>query len=134
MTLAHGVALLKEEEARRRARLVRLVLTDCDGVLTDAGVYYSDTGEAMKRYSVRDGMGVERLRNAGIASAIVTGELSKSVEHRAKKLSIRAYLGAKNKLAMVDDILLEHGVGEGAVAALYRRRCERSRRHGADRA
>ena len=50
------------------------MLTDCDGVLTDGGVYYSERGEELKRFSIRDGMGVERLRDAGIATAIITRE------------------------------------------------------------
>ncbi len=46
----------------RKAAQIKLLLTDCDGVLTDAGVYYTAHGEEMKRFSMRDGMGVERLR------------------------------------------------------------------------
>ena len=49
-------------ETARRARQVKLVVSDVDGVLTDAGVYYSARGEELKRFSMRDGMGVERLR------------------------------------------------------------------------
>jgi len=45
-----------------QARRIRLLLTDCDGVMTDGGVYYSASGEECKRFSMRDGMGVERLR------------------------------------------------------------------------
>ncbi len=45
-----------------KARPIRLVLTDCDGVLTDGGVYYSERGEELKRFLIRDGMGVERLK------------------------------------------------------------------------
>ena len=99
-----------------RAAAVMLVLSDCDGVLTDGGVYYSDGGEAMKRFSIRDGMGVERLRNAGIGTAIVTGERSPSVQHRADKLGIRAHLGVKDKAAELDRILSEHGFDTGRVA------------------
>ena len=64
---------LSNDELRLRARRIKLVLTDSDGVLTDAGVYYSERGEELKRFSIRDGMGVELLRNGGIATAIVTG-------------------------------------------------------------
>jgi 3-deoxy-D-manno-octulosonate 8-phosphate phosphatase (KDO 8-P phosphatase) len=54
---------------------IKLVLTDNDGVLTDNGVYYSSKGEELKRFSIRDGMGVERLRkHAGIETIIITGE------------------------------------------------------------
>lgn len=81
-----------------RARRIKLVLTDVDGVLTDAGVYYTADGEIMKRFSIRDGMGVERLRDAGIETGIITGERSGSVQKRAEKLSItELHLGIKYK-------------------------------------
>ena len=68
---------------------VKLLITDCDGVLTDTGVYYSAQGEEMKRFSIRDGMGVERLRTIGIETGIMTGERSGSVVKRAEKLHIK---------------------------------------------
>ena len=108
--------VLSGAELRARAKRVKLVLTDSDGVLTDAGVYYSERGEELKRFSIRDGMGVERLRNAGIAAAIVTGEKSGSVVKRAEKLAIRAYLGVKDKAALLPSILAEHGVAIEQVA------------------
>ena len=90
-----------------RAKKIKLVLTDSDGVLTDTGVYYSDEGEVMKRFSIRDGMGVERLRNIqGIETGIITGELSGSVVKRAEKLNIiYLYRGVKDKKALLSEIL-----------------------------
>jgi 3-deoxy-D-manno-octulosonate 8-phosphate phosphatase (KDO 8-P phosphatase) len=90
-----------------RARRIRLVLTDCDGVLTDGGVYYSAAGEELKRFDIRDGMGVERLRNlAGIETGIVTGENSPPVAQRAEKLGIaECHLGCKDKAAALLAIL-----------------------------
>lgn len=79
---------LDPAELARRARRVRLLLTDCDGVLTDATVYYSAHGEELKRFSLRDGMGVERLRHAGIETAILTGEVSAAVQRRSEKLRL----------------------------------------------
>jgi 3-deoxy-D-manno-octulosonate 8-phosphate phosphatase (KDO 8-P phosphatase) len=103
-----------------RARHVKLVLTDCDGVLTDGGVYYSATGEELKRFNIRDGMGVERLRNlAGIETGIVTGENSPSVVQRAKKLGIvECHLGAKDKAATVLAILVRRKLRAEEVAYL----------------
>ena len=77
------------ETTRARAARIRLVLTDCDGVLTDGGVYYGAEGELMKRFHIRDGMGTQRLRLAGIETGIITGELSPSVKKRAEKLRRR---------------------------------------------
>ncbi len=107
---------LDEAELRRRASRVRLVLTDCDGVLTDGGVYYSARGEELKRFSMRDGMGVERLRGSGIGTAIVTGESTEVALRRAEKLQIRAHLGVKDKAAALAEILALHGVSMEEVA------------------
>ena len=96
---------LPDGEVARRAARVKLVLTDCDGVLTDNGVYYGAEGEALKRFSIRDGMGVERLRNAGIATAIITGENAHMVLRRAEKLRIHVHLGIKDKGAALPAIL-----------------------------
>jgi 3-deoxy-D-manno-octulosonate 8-phosphate phosphatase (KDO 8-P phosphatase) len=97
------VVTLERTEAARRARAIKLVLTDCDGVLTDNGVYYGDSGEVLKRFSIRDGMGVERLRAHGIETGIVTGELSLSIRKRAEKLRIdHCHQGIKDKRALLD--------------------------------
>ena len=89
------------------AARIKLLLTDVDGVLTDNGVYYSNDGEVMKRFSIRDGMGVERLRKlADIETGIITGEMSPSVARRAEKLRIdELHLGVKDKLGRVTEIL-----------------------------
>ncbi|MCB9317453.1 MAG: HAD-IIIA family hydrolase [Lewinellaceae bacterium] len=105
-------------QIRKKAARIRLVLTDCDGVLTDAGVYYSGDGEALKRFSMRDGMGVERLRElAGVEVGIVTGENSPIVAARAAKLKItRLYAGVKDKARLLDIILAETGMQADEIA------------------
>lgn len=100
---------LPEAELRRRARRLALVLTDCDGVLTDAGIYYSAAGEELRRFSVRDGMGVERLREAGVATAIVTREPNEQILRRAEKLRVRAHLGVRDKVAALPSIVADGG-------------------------
>jgi 3-deoxy-D-manno-octulosonate 8-phosphate phosphatase (KDO 8-P phosphatase) len=102
------------------ARRLKLVLTDCDGVLTDGGVYYSERGEELKRFNIRDGMGVERLRTlAGIETGIITGEFSPSVSRRAEKLRItECHLGAKDKTAVVRSILQRLDLSSEEVAYL----------------
>jgi 3-deoxy-D-manno-octulosonate 8-phosphate phosphatase (KDO 8-P phosphatase) len=98
-------------EILKRAKNIRVLVTDCDGVLTDTGVYYTDTGEAMKRFSIRDGMGVERLRTlCSIGTVIMTGESSGSVIRRAEKLNIEhLFLNAKDKRSLLLDYLSQHG-------------------------
>jgi YrbI family 3-deoxy-D-manno-octulosonate 8-phosphate phosphatase len=69
-------------------REVRLVATDVDGVLTDAGMYYSESGDELKKFNTRDGKAFELLRQQGIQTAIITSENTKLVERRARKLKI----------------------------------------------
>ncbi len=92
---------------KNRAKNIKLLLTDSDGVLTDTGVYYSENGEEMKRFSIRDGMGVQRLKEiVGVETGILTGELSGSVKKRAEKLNItELHLGVKDKKSLLNDII-----------------------------
>jgi 3-deoxy-D-manno-octulosonate 8-phosphate phosphatase (KDO 8-P phosphatase) len=85
---------------------IKLLLTDVDGVLTDTGVYYSVSGEELKRFSLRDGMGVERLRKlVKVETGIISSEKSLLVRKRADKLDIEElHLGVKNKLKVLKNI------------------------------
>ncbi len=97
---------MTETELKEKASKIKLLLTDVDGVLTDGGVYYSEQGEVMKRFSIRDGMGVERLRNQQVETGIITGEMSGSVAKRAEKLQItELHLGVKDKLGKLKEIM-----------------------------
>lgn len=109
--------LLSEREFIRRARRIRLVLTDNDGVLTDTGIYYGADGELFRRYSIRDGMGFELLRKAGIEAGIMTGEPSENVRSRARKLRLtHCYLGVNDKKAELVSVLAEHSLKPEEVA------------------
>ena len=78
--------------------LPKLVITDIDGVWTDGGMYYTEQGDVMKRFSVKDGWGVIFLRKLNIPVAIMTGENTQIVQKRADKLKIDyCYLGVKIK-------------------------------------
>lgn len=109
--------LVNRAQQVSRAAALRLVVTDCDGVLTDAGVYYGPEGELLKRFSIRDGMGVERLRAAHVEVGIMSGERSPSLTARARKLGIeRVWLGVRDKRAQLQDALREMGLSMGQVA------------------
>jgi 3-deoxy-D-manno-octulosonate 8-phosphate phosphatase (KDO 8-P phosphatase) len=102
---------LSEAEMKRRAQKIKLVLTDVDGVLTDTGVYYSEKGEVMKRFSIRDGMGVELMRERGIETAIITREKSPSVKKRGQKLKMPwIFLGIWSKVEFIPTILKKTGL------------------------
>ena len=99
---------MKDKDLKKRAKQIKFLLTDSDGVLTDTGVYYSGNGEELKRFSIRDGMGVERLRDlVGVDTGIITGEFSDSVLKRAEKLNISdVYPGCKDKAAELEKIMV----------------------------
>jgi 3-deoxy-D-manno-octulosonate 8-phosphate phosphatase (KDO 8-P phosphatase) len=105
---------IKEKNLHLKSKLekIKIVLTDNDGVLTDAGVYFSEKGEEFKRFSIRDGMGVERLRKyAGIETIIITGEESGSVRSRALKLRMKEYyMGVKKKAELLPEIMKKNNV------------------------
>lgn len=98
---------LQRKELLKRASKIKLLLTDVDGVLTDTGVYYSAKGEELKRFSIRDGMGVERLKSlVNVETGIITREDTEIVKSRAKKLKIaELHLGVLEKEKVLDEIL-----------------------------
>jgi 3-deoxy-D-manno-octulosonate 8-phosphate phosphatase (KDO 8-P phosphatase) len=105
-------------DLKKKIEKIKVVLTDVDGVLTDTGIYYSNEGEALKRFSIRDGMGVERLRKyAGIETVIITGENSGTVKSRAEKLKISEYyLGVKKKEEVLEVIKKKNGFDSENIA------------------
>ena len=87
---------------KNKIKNIKLVITDIDGVWTDGGLYYNDEGFAFKNFSTYDGMGVELLKKSNIETVIISSELSKTVESRAKKLNIKyVYIGEKHKLKRI---------------------------------
>jgi len=90
---------------------VRLFATDVDGVLTDAGMYYSESGDEWKKFNTRDGMGIKLLQRAGLITALITMEATKLVARRAEKLAIpEVHQGARDKLAVLHDMVARHGL------------------------
>ena len=97
--------------ATSRLAAVRLVAMDVDGVLTDGGIYYTERGDELKRFDVRDGQGLVLLRDAGVITAVVTRRHSEIVERRARELGIvEVHQDAADKAAVVRGILTRHGV------------------------
>ena len=109
--------MLSPEEVERRAALVKLLLLDCDGVLTDGRITLVEGGDEQKSFHTRDGHGLVLLHRAGLRSGIISGRTSQLVSMRAADLGI-AYVrqGAHDKLAAFDDLLAEAGVGPSEVA------------------
>ena len=92
----------------QRMQAVRLVAFDVDGILTDGGLYLTDSGEEFKRFNSLDGHGLKMLKASGVEIAIITGRTSRCVELRAKNLGItRLYQGVEDKWAAMQALLAE---------------------------
>ncbi|WP_029322792.1 acylneuraminate cytidylyltransferase [Butyrivibrio sp. AE3004] len=90
---------------------IKMFLTDCDGCLTDAGMYYSPDGDFLKKFNTKDGMGIRLLRERGILVGIVTGENVDINKRRVEKLKIDIYEpGCKDKKGVVERLCKENGI------------------------
>jgi 3-deoxy-D-manno-octulosonate 8-phosphate phosphatase (KDO 8-P phosphatase) len=89
-----------------RARAIRLLVLDVDGVLTDGTLYFSHGGEQLKAFHIQDGLGIKLLRASGVEVAIVTGRRSQALEQRARELGVeRLFQGADDKLTAFSSLL-----------------------------
>ncbi|CAH1385820.1 KdsC family phosphatase [Candidatus Nitrotoga sp. M5] len=87
---------------------IRLIAFDVDGIMTDGGLYLTDSGEEFKRFNSLDGHGLKMLKASGVELAIITGRTSRCVEYRAQHLGIsHLYQGAHNKLACMQKMLAQ---------------------------
>ncbi len=93
------------------AAAIRLLVLDVDGVMTDGRIYYSSTGEELKAFNIRDGLGIKLLQRAGIEVAIITGRTSPMVERRAGELGIsRVVQGREDKQLALRELSGELGI------------------------
>ena len=100
-----------------KAKAIKIVATDIDGVWTDSGMYYTSSGEKMKCFSTYDGMAVQLLREIGIPTIILTSENSEIVLRRAEKLQIdKVYINEKEKLNRMHEICKELDISLSQVA------------------
>lgn len=89
-----------------RARAIRLLVLDVDGVLTDGRLYYSDQGAELKAFNIQDGLGIKLLQRNGIAVGIITGRTSPLVARRAAELGISLLIqGREDKFAALAEVL-----------------------------
>jgi 3-deoxy-D-manno-octulosonate 8-phosphate phosphatase (KDO 8-P phosphatase) len=88
-----------------KARRIKLILLDVDGVMTDGGIYYTVSGAEMKRFNAQDGYGIARAREHGLKFGIISGRDTPVVTRRAKDLQIvEVHQGRDDKLAVYQDI------------------------------
>lgn len=104
-------------ELERRAARIKLLLMDCDGVLTDGRITLISDHDEQKSFHTRDGHGLVLLHRAGLASGIISGRTSHAVERRARDLGIKyVRQGTHNKIVDFKEVLAAAGVEEREVA------------------
>jgi 2-dehydro-3-deoxyphosphooctonate aldolase (KDO 8-P synthase) len=90
---------------------VRMLVMDVDGVLTDGKLYYSDSGEEIKAFNVRDGQGLKLIKSHGIKLAVISGRTSEAVRRRAQELLVdEIHLGVSDKLPVLQDIVQRYTI------------------------
>ncbi len=97
---------LETDDLNRRARRIKLLLMDCDGVLTDGRLELLENGDEQKTFHARDGQGIGLFHRAGLTTGIISGRTSSAVERRAQDLGmtyVRQY--ARDKVEALDEIL-----------------------------
>jgi 3-deoxy-D-manno-octulosonate 8-phosphate phosphatase (KDO 8-P phosphatase) len=102
---------MSDADILARARTIKLVIFDVDGILTDGSLFYGDDGQEYKAFNSRDGHGIKMLRQTGVDAAILTGRTSQVVLHRARNLGIsRIIQGSHDKLPSYQAMLSETGM------------------------
>ena len=102
-----------------RARRIRLLVLDVDGVLTDGGLYYGAGGESLQRFHVHDGAGIKAVMAAGIEVAVISARRTQAVTARMKELGVETVVqGEENKLEAVTEIAERMDIGLDAVACV----------------
>ncbi|WP_201353402.1 KdsC family phosphatase [Hydrogenimonas urashimensis] len=99
--------------------MIKLIVLDVDGCMTDGKIVYTQKGDELKAFNVKDGFAIVNWIRLGRAAAIITGRSSKIVERRAKELGIRHfYQHVKDKLAMLENLCEELGIECSEVAVI----------------
>ena len=108
---------LNDSEVQSRAARIKLLLMDCDGVLTDGRIWLFENGEEQKGFHTRDGLGIELWHRAGLKSGIISGRNSSAVERRARGLGMSFVVqGVDEKVRAFTETVAEAGVTNEEVA------------------
>ena len=108
--------ILKKFFIKKKLSLIKLIVSDVDGVLTDGNLYIDSKGNETKRFNVKDGLGIRLLQEANIKIALISGGNSDSTIHRLKKLEIKHYFfEVKNKLKILVDLKEELNLQDSEV-------------------
>ena len=100
-----------------KLKKIRLFAMDVDGTLTDGKIYMGETGEMMKAFDVKDGLGLKLLLNQGIIPVIITGRTSRIVENRCREIGItEIYQGVHDKAEALNDVKDRYGLTREEIA------------------
>lgn len=112
-----GKILVRTNNLKIKCQKIKVVLTDVDGVLTDGGLYYTSKGDIMKKFFVRDGMGVTLLRKQQIPTIIITKEKTLQVKKWSKSMKIeKLFDGIINKESLLEKICKDYSINPENVA------------------
>lgn len=110
-TIIERLLLCREKENNIITKDIRMFLTDCDGVLTDGGMYYSERGDELKKFNTKDGKGLVELKQRGIIVGIITGEEMSLNQRRAEKLKLDEIVsGCGDKVLAVKELCEKYKV------------------------
>jgi len=109
--------IFKTSDAAEKLEKIKILLLDVDGVMTDGSIIYNDSGNEIKSFCVKDGLGIRLLMNAGIKTGVVTGRSSEALHHRCKNLRIEyIFDGILNKVKILDKIIEMTGIQASEIA------------------
>jgi 3-deoxy-D-manno-octulosonate 8-phosphate phosphatase (KDO 8-P phosphatase) len=104
---------IETDEVTRRARRIKLLLMDCDGVMTDGRIWLTPDGDEQKGFHARDGVGIKLLHTAGIDTGVISGRTSNMVTRRARELEMTfVRQDVHDKLAVLNEILKAASIAE----------------------
>lgn len=96
---------------------VKLLSLDVDGVLTDGGIYYTDSGDSFRKFNAKDGMGLNHLQKAGVPVAIISMGMPGAINYRADRLEIKyVYTDVDDKADSMRELVAELGIDLADVA------------------
>lgn len=102
---------------RKKLRAVKLLLLDVDGVMTDGGIYFTERGDELKKFNIKDGYGLAKLQKSGVKAGILTGRTSQLVARRAQELGIsEVHQGLDNKLDAYERIRTKLNLSDEEIA------------------
>lgn len=108
---------LSYEQFKEQLKTVKLLSLDVDGILTDGGLYYTESGDELRKFNVKDGMGMKKAMEAGVQLCIISASTTNAIQERGKRLGIsHVYTGAKNKIEILEKICAELSIGLENVA------------------